>query len=143
MELSLTLQSMEYIWILECNPGSFGAMCKDVCSQHCQDSRSCDHITGTCVGGCQDGWIGSKCTESKPISICRMHAYLLIFCYDLLSNYSYLQECETSKYGKDCKNSCGHCVNNDNCNHVNGSCANGCAAGWENDICNKGKLMFV
>ena len=44
-------------------------MCKDTCSQHCQDPRSCDHITGTCVGGCRDGWIGSKCTESKPFSI--------------------------------------------------------------------------
>lgn len=69
-------------------------------------------------------------------------AYIHLY-YGWLLNYLFLQECETSKYGKDCKSSCGHCVNDETCNHVNGSCANGCAAGWENDICDKSKLMFV
>lgn len=49
----------------ECDPGNFGLMCKDECSFHCLDPLSCDHVTGSCDGGCEDGWIGSRCTEGQ------------------------------------------------------------------------------
>lgn len=52
-------------------------------------------------------------------------------------------ECGGSTYGTDCNESCGHCVNNETCYHVNGSCANGCAAGWENDVCKKSKHLLI
>lgn len=52
-------------------------------------------------------------------------------------------ECGGSTYGTECNELCGHCVNNETCYHVNGSCANGCAAGWENDVCKKSKLLLI
>lgn len=52
-------------------------------------------------------------------------------------------ECGGSTYGTECNELCGHCVNNETCYHVNGSCANGCAAGWENDVCKKSKHLLI
>lgn len=58
--------------------------------------------------------------------------------------FSYISvECGGSTYGTECNKSCGHCVNNETCYHVNGSCANGCAAGWENDVCKKSKHLLI
>lgn len=47
----------------ECDLGYFGLMCKDECSPHCWDPLSCNHVTGSCDGGCKDGWIGSRCRD--------------------------------------------------------------------------------
>ena len=50
---------------VECQPGLYGIECKDNCSKHCLDPMNCDHMTGQCVDGCANGWIGQKCIESK------------------------------------------------------------------------------
>ena len=34
---------------------------------------------------------------------------------------------------------CGNCYGGDTCNHVNGTCARGCAPGWQEDTCLQGK----
>ena len=34
---------------------------------------------------------------------------------------------------------CGNCLNETQCNHINGSCMNGCDPGWEGDLCGNGK----
>lgn len=39
-------------------------------------------------------------------------------------------------YGEDCKMPCGYCKENSTCNHINGSCTNGCADGWTGENCN-------
>lgn len=31
------------------------------------EKRSCDHINGTCVSGCQDGFIGNLCNDCKSV----------------------------------------------------------------------------
>lgn len=49
----------------ECDSGFFGLMCKDECSLYCLDPLSCDHVTGSCDGGCKDGWIGSRCRDGE------------------------------------------------------------------------------
>lgn len=50
-----------------------------------------------------------------------------------------LIECSDGTYGPECRNLCGNCSDGDWCNHVNGSCPNGCVAGVSGDTCDTGK----
>lgn len=50
-----------------------------------------------------------------------------------------LVECDDNKYGLECISTCGKCLKGVQCNHVNGSCPNGCDAGVFDDKCDKGK----
>lgn len=46
-------------------------------------------------------------------------------------NVSYIvSECEDSKYGSECKDSCGYCINPP-CNKVDGVCIGGCQIGYD------------
>ena len=38
----------------------------------------------------------------------------------------------------ECTQVCGNCLNGEQCDHVNGSCANGCDKGTHGDKCDKG-----
>lgn len=49
----------------ECPCGRFGNGCLERCSRHCIDNEPCDHISGECPSGCEDGYIGMDCTKSK------------------------------------------------------------------------------
>ena len=42
----------------------------------------------------------------------------------------------------ECTLVCGNCLNGEQCNHVNGSCPNGCAKGTHGDKCDKGILIY-
>ena len=52
-------------------------------------------------------------------------------------SYSFT-ECETGTYGRKCGNICGHCLNQTDCFHENGTCLNGCSAGYLGNLCKKG-----
>lgn len=53
----------------ECPPGHFGVACSERCSDHCINNVPCDHISGACHGGCQDGYLGARCFNcKKPIN---------------------------------------------------------------------------
>lgn len=45
--------------------------------------------------------------------------------------------CDRGLYGNDCNETCGHCIDIDECFHINGTCLTGCAAGYLGDLCNK------
>ncbi|XP_036370698.1 receptor-type tyrosine-protein phosphatase T-like [Octopus sinensis] len=45
----------------ECSRGLFGQNCQKLC--HC--SQTCDHITGSCPGKCNEGFHGSDCQEGS------------------------------------------------------------------------------
>ena len=51
-------------------------------------------------------------------------------------------ECKHNTYGLGCIGLCGHCLNGDQCDHVNGSCPNGCDKGAYGDKCDKGLLYL-
>ena len=53
--------------------------------------------------------------------------------------------CETGKFGQNCSETCGKCFENKPCNHVNGTCAGGCAAGFMTELCNTSILynLFI
>lgn len=44
-------------------------------------------------------------------------------------------------YGVNCVEKCGNCKNNESCDIVNGTCPNGCAAGYNGTVCKDGKFL--
>ncbi|VDI07213.1 Hypothetical predicted protein [Mytilus galloprovincialis] len=45
----------------------YGDKCEHVCSENCLGQGQCDLISGNCLSGCSDGWVGEKCDEvSNP-----------------------------------------------------------------------------
>lgn len=51
---------------------------------------------------------------------------------------NHITECKNKTYGPGCLKTCGHCVNGEQCNHVNGTCHNGCEAGIYGSHCQMG-----
>lgn len=52
-------------------------------------------------------------------------------------------ECETGKYGINCSKSCGNCHNQSLCQNVDGSCSDGCSAGYKESLCTERKYNFI
>lgn len=59
--------------------------CSAQCFGHCSNNIPCDHVSGMCPGGCQDGYLGRYCNE------CKSRETLLPFV--LTKNLSDLQFC--------------------------------------------------
>lgn len=68
---------------VECTAGYFGLECKSKCVGHCKDNKQCNHINGTCVDGCKDGYTGSNCTEG-----CWIFLFLQSMCLDIKNKYN-------------------------------------------------------
>lgn len=63
--------------------------------------------------------------------------------YSKVYIWIHYQGCENGKYGLDCKETCGACLNDTACDHKTGSCYSGCKTGWyHTDKCDKGKHFF-
>ena len=60
-----------------------------------------------------------------------------IACVLQLSYSQYFSACDGGKYGKECKNTCGECMEQEDCFHINGTCLNGCASGYQEFLCNR------
>ena len=56
----------------------------------------------------------------------------------MLFNVSFILECDGNTHGLECNKSCGYCFNREQCDHVTGSCLNGCDKGFYGDKCDKG-----
>lgn len=52
----------------ECSPDHFGVDCRERCSGHCLNDKPCDHVSGMCTIGCQDGFIGKHCNKCKELT---------------------------------------------------------------------------
>ncbi|GAB1609011.1 angiopoietin-1 receptor-like [Argonauta hians] len=92
-----------------CHNNTYGANCQLKCG-HCLHNSPCQEHTGTCVGGCEVGWSGTKCD----------------------------QPCKKYEYGINCNSVCGHCFNDTECDKITGKCPNGCVDGWTGDYCKEG-----
>uniref|UniRef100_A0A8W8NSI4 protein-tyrosine-phosphatase n=1 Tax=Magallana gigas TaxID=29159 RepID=A0A8W8NSI4_MAGGI len=92
--------------IFACNEGTYGANCSFNCSGNCFDGKACDKVNGNCRS-CAVGYQGLKCEKT----------------------------CDATWFGAGCKFQCGHCIGEDNCHHVNGSCLLGCQKGFTGDLC--------
>lgn len=51
----------------ECVPGHFGMDCREFCSGHCESNDPCDHVSGVCPDGCQDGYMELYCNRCKRL----------------------------------------------------------------------------
>lgn len=47
-------------------------------------------------------------------------------------------ECDGGLFGMNCSIPCKHCLNNQQCHHINGACANGCDPGYIGNTCTEG-----
>ena len=56
--------------------------------------------------------------------------------------YYFITVCDGKKYGVNCTEDCGSCLNLEQCHHVNGSCLNGCNAGYRSQDCTEGKRLI-
>lgn len=53
-----------------CERNFFGLDCRELCSGHCNNNDQCDHISGVCPDGCQDGYMDKYCkSRKKPTSL--------------------------------------------------------------------------
>lgn len=53
---------------IECLPGQFGMGCRERCSGYCLNNEPCEHVSGVCSNGCQNGFIGTNCNNCKEYS---------------------------------------------------------------------------
>lgn len=45
----------------------YGDKCEHVCSENCLGQGQCDLISGNCLSGCSNGWVGEKCDQGTHI----------------------------------------------------------------------------
>lgn len=48
-----------------CPTKHYGLESKSKCVGHCKDNTACNHTSGLCDIGCEDGWTGGNCTEGE------------------------------------------------------------------------------
>ena len=46
--------------------------------------------------------------------------------------------CSDGTFGKNCTEQCGECLGKEKCDHVNGTCVNGCNPGYQGITCTEG-----
>ncbi|XP_078309456.1 uncharacterized protein LOC144617882 [Crassostrea virginica] len=109
-----------YLSNLVCPAGRYGTNCAKTCGPNC---LNCNRFNGVCEFGCLPEWTGTYCEKRQ----CDGHTY------GLECNQSC--ECDGHTYGLGCKQSCGKCSGGVQCDHVTGSCPNGCDAGMYGDKC--------
>lgn len=51
--------------------------------------------------------------------------------------------CDQGTYGKDCNSTCGYCVEQKDCHHINGTCLKGCKPGYFGELCKERKFIDI
>lgn len=59
------------------------------------------------------------------------------------ARFYYIIECNDRKYGDGCQRKCGLCLNMTQCDHVNGTCSQGCEAGYQGQMCEQGQWHVI
>lgn len=49
----------------ECNDGTYGYSCTNICSGHCLNDSPCNKRSGHCDGGCNPGYTNIDCNKGK------------------------------------------------------------------------------
>lgn len=77
------------------------------------------------------------------ISILHFLSFIQPLIIDLIPNFLLnfflilfkISECNNKRYGRNCKQPCGTCLNKAQCNPFNGTCMNGCDIGFRTPRC--------
>ena len=63
---------------------------------------------------------------------------------NVLKCHLYFVDCPPGYYGNKCEKACvGNCLNNSICDHIDGTCSDGCKAGFIGQWCDAGKNNFI
>ena len=114
------------------------------CLQNCYCQEQCDYITGVCRGTCMTGYqhdsddVCVPCDEGTWGAGCLQNCYCQEQCDYLtgecqgtcMAGYQHNSDnvcvsCDEGTWGVGCSEQC-HCRDQDVCDHVNGTCPNGC-----------------
>lgn len=100
------------------------------------------HVFSGACRGCTPGYKGHHC-ELGILFIftrnCYPHWTALWKDFKLVI---YLwTECGDGHFGEGCQSKCGHCADISQCHHEDGTCLNGCKAGYMGAYCKKGKVI--
>ncbi|XP_048243464.1 receptor-type tyrosine-protein phosphatase kappa-like [Haliotis rufescens] len=106
-----TLLNLCEVEIYVCSIGSYGQNCSSCTDRKCAGDSPCDQARGTCVSGCEPGWMSEDCTEA----------------------------CSSGSYGQNCSNYCTDrkCAGDSPCDHIRGTCVSGCEPGWIGEDCSE------
>lgn len=63
----------------------------------------------------------------------------IFYQYKLQEDDFHFVVCSINKYGPDCNHTCGQCLDNLPCHHINGTRQGGCAPGFKGKNCKTGK----
>lgn len=132
--------------MIECKEGWHWSNCSQQCVHvgHCRSVTTCNHVTGLCDVGCEDGWYGihfsQPCEghyrgEKKTCSDVKMDCTMFIVVNRVNGNVKLIQPVITRQaiVTKNVKMGFiieGHCKGGETCNHVTSLCDVGCADGW-------------
>nr|XP_034322282.1 uncharacterized protein LOC105327342 isoform X2 [Crassostrea gigas] len=140
---------------MSCRHGYYGKNCTKKCG-NCLNYKTCNNVNGTCTYGCSEGFTGNTCTTE-----CSSHEYgrncqnrCSYQCYnnetcdpffgncsrcaDGYQNAKCDEKCKSGTYGENCTYQCGECINAVSCDHVDGTCSEGCKPGWQmTDTCHE------
>ncbi|XP_004684853.1 PREDICTED: scavenger receptor class F member 1 isoform X1 [Condylura cristata] len=113
-----------------CDPGWWGRRCSFECT--CNGSP-CSQESGRCA--CRPGWWGSRC--QNPCECVRGHCSAAsgqCTCPPGFRGARCELPCPAGRYGDQCRDSCGHCKQNEPCSADTGSCQS-CEPGWNGTLC--------
>ena len=68
---TFNLYNVLYVLMIDCiacADGTYGLECNELCG-HCKIKTNCHHTNGTCLGGCEPGFLGDLCKTCKSINI--------------------------------------------------------------------------
>ena len=60
----LYILAFGFCTLLGCENGTYGENCNNMCG-HCIDGEFCDHTNGSCLNGCNPGYVGDECKTSE------------------------------------------------------------------------------
>lgn len=52
-------------------------------------------------------------------------------------------ECTDGMFGDKCSKACGYCKDMSQCNHVDGTCINGCQPGYTSKLCKQRAFILL
>lgn len=88
-------------------------------------------------------WCFIVCRNNNKLHKYCLYAKKIILLFTWINVYiSFTTVCDKNMFGKGCAKRCGHCRNDTHCHHVNGSCLNGCEAGYKGNHCIDGIYLI-